>query len=130
MAMASISGERKIKARLENTTSSTRLKQQASLGHLAAVQRNGRKLANVLDGAVPGQAVVHFGNNAQVHAVGAGLVKHILHDPAFAGSGEEDLVHKLLARMLEERIERTHDIAGGGRKRGTRTGKSMKPLKV
>ena len=61
--------------------SNTRLKSSAELGHLAAVQRNGGKLADVLDGAVPGQAVVHIGNHAQVHAVGAGLLQHVLDDP-------------------------------------------------
>jgi hypothetical protein len=111
--------------------SSTALEQQADLGHMAAMQRNGGKLADVFDGAVPGQAVVHVGNHAQIHAVLARLLQHILHDPALAGRGEEDLIHKLLAGVLEERIERAHHVAGGAAKRGNRKpGKSMKPLKV
>ena len=104
------------------------LEQQADLGHVAAVQRNGGKLADVLDRAVPGQAVVHIGNHAQIHAVRARLVQNILHNSAFAGSGKEDLIHKLLAGVLEERIERSHHIAGGGGETGTGAGKVDKAL--
>ncbi len=46
-------------------------------------------------------------------------VQNILDDAALAGRGEEDLIHKLRARVLEERIERAHHVAGGCRKAGT-----------
>ena len=97
---------------LEKTISKHALEEQADLGHMAAVQRNGRKLADVFDGAVPGQAVVHVGNHAQIHAMHAGLLQHVLHDSALAGRGEEDLIHKLLAGVLEERVESAHHVAG------------------
>ena len=107
------------------------LEQQPNLGHVAAVQRNGRKLADVLDGAVPGQAIVHFGNHAQVHAVDAGLFENILHELALARRGEENLIHKLLARMLEKRLERADHVAGFRRESGAwYPGKSMNPLNV
>ena len=87
------------------------------------MQRDGRKLADVFDGAVPRQAVVHVGNHAQIHAVNTGLIEDILHDAAFAGSGEEYLIYKMLAGVLEERIQRANYIAGGRCKAGTGIGK-------
>ena len=87
------------------------LEDQAQFGDFAAVQRNGGKLADVFDGAVPRHAVVQIGNNAQIDAVHARLLQHILDDGALAGSGEENLIDKLLARILEERIQRANDVA-------------------
>ncbi len=60
--------------------SSIALENQTDLRHMAAMQRNGGKLADVFDGAVPGQAVVHVGNHAQIDAMGARLLEHVLHD--------------------------------------------------
>ena len=71
---------------------------------MAAVQGNGWKLADVFDGAVPGQAVVHVGNDAQIDAVGAGLFEHVLHQLALAGRGKEDLVDKQRARACWKRV--------------------------
>ena len=76
------------------------------------MQRDSRELANIFDRTVPGQAVVHFGNHAKVYAVGSSLYQHILDDPAFAWSSEENLIHKMLARVLKERIERANYVAG------------------
>ncbi len=45
---------------------------------MTAMQRNGGKLANVLDRAVPGQPVVHIGNHAKINAVDTCLIQHIL----------------------------------------------------
>ena len=42
------------------------LEQQVDLEDVAAVQRNGGKLAYILDAAIPREAVVHVGNYAQV----------------------------------------------------------------
>ena len=92
------------------------------------MQRHGGKLADVLDGAVPGHGVVNLGNYTQVHAVSAGLLQHLLHDVPFAGRGEKNLVDKLLAGILEERIERTHDIARRQRRARSGTRKIDKAL--
>src|SRR5271157_5980952 len=79
------------------------------------MQRDRRKLADVLDGAVPGQTIVHIRHHAQVYAVDARLLEDILHDSALARGGKEDFIHKLLADMLEKRIQRSDHIAGTGR---------------
>ena len=120
MAMASSTGERRINARMEKRKSNHALEQQRHLGHVAAMQRNGRKLANVFDGVVPGEAIVHIGNDTQVHAVRASLLQNVLNDAALTGGSEEDLIHKLLAGVLEERIESANHIAGSCAKSGNR----------
>ena len=89
------------------------MKHEAEFGNLAAMQRNGRELADVFDGAVPGQAVVEIGNHAQIDAVHAGFLEHILNDAALAGSGEKDFVDELLARVLKERVEGADNVAAG-----------------
>ena len=89
------------------------LEDEAEFGNMAAVQGNGWKLADVFDGAVPGQAVVHVGNDAQIDAVHAGFLQHILDNAALARSGKKDFVDKLLARMLEERVEGADDVTAG-----------------
>src|SRR5580698_622938 len=89
---------------------------------MATVQRNGWKLADVFDGAVPGQAVVHVGHNAQIYAMDARLLQHRLNDAAISWGGEEYLVDKLLARILEEGIERSDNICRGGPEAGTGVG--------
>ena len=99
------------------------LEEQAQLRHVAAVQRNGGELADILDGAVPGQAVVHVGNDAQIDAVLASLNQHVLNDLPLAGRGEEDLVHKVLAGVLEQSIESAHHFARGYGKAALRAGK-------
>src|ERR1700739_111858 len=88
---------------------------------MAAMERNGWELSNVLDGAVPGEAVVEIRNHAKIDAVHAGVLKDILNDAAFTGRGEEDLVNELLTRVLEERVECADDIAARGShvRRGT-----------
>ncbi len=97
---------------------------------MAAVQGNGGKLADVLDGAVPGEAVVHIGNHAQVHAVPARPLQNFLHDAALAGSGEKNLIDKMLADILKERIKRPTTSLEFAEKRAPEPGKSMNPLKV
>ncbi len=77
------------------------------------MQGNGWKLANVLDGAVPGQASVEIGNHAQIDAVHAGFLQHILDNAALTRSGEKDFVDELLARELEERVEGSDDVTAG-----------------
>ena len=57
----------------ENKRSNTRFKHEAEFGNLATMERNGRELADVLDGAVPGESVVEVGNHAEINAVHAGL---------------------------------------------------------
>ena len=114
MAMSEKEGQKEQKQQAGKEDVEDALEDEAEFGNVAAVQRNGRELADVFDGAVPGQAVVHVGNHAQVDAVHARLLEDILDDAALAGGGEEDLVDKLLARMLEERVERADHIAAGG----------------
>src|ERR1700734_3114442 len=74
------------------------------------MERNGGKLADVLDRVIPGHAIVHIGNHAQIHSLNARLLEHILDDPSFAGGGEEDFVNELFAGVLKKRIERPNDI--------------------
>ncbi len=78
---------------------------------MSTMQRNSRKLTDVFDGAIPGEAVVQIRHYAQVDAVHARLFEHVLNDAALAWRGEEYLVDELLASMLEERVERADDIA-------------------
>src|ERR1035438_8498998 len=95
---------------------------------MAAVQRNGGELAYIFDRTVPSQAVVHFGNHAQVYPVSPCLHQHVLDDSALTRGGEENLIHKLFSRMLEERFQRSDDIACGGYKARTRAGKVDEPF--
>ena len=74
------------------------------------MQRDGGKLADVLDGAVPGCAVIHFGDHPQINPVNARLLQHALHDVALARGREENLIDKLLARVLEKHIQRAHHV--------------------
>src|ERR1035438_628817 len=78
---------------------------------MSAMEGNGRELADVLDRAVPGEAVIEIGDNAEVNAVHAGLFEYILNNAALAGSGEKYLVDELLTGVLEERIESPNHIA-------------------
>ncbi len=75
------------------------------------MQRHGGELADVLDGGVPGHGIVNLGNYAKIHAMSARLLQNLLNDVAFARCGEKNLVDKLLAGILEERIERADDVA-------------------
>ena len=52
----------------------------------------------------------------------------LLHNPALARRGKEDLVHKLLAGMLEELVQRSHNIAGTRREPGPGAGKINEAL--
>ena len=114
MAMTSSRGASTRSTRLEKTMSSARLSTRAISGTWPQCRGNGRKLADVFDGAVPGQAVIHVGNHAQIDAVRPRFLEHILHDAALAGRGEEDLVDKLLAGMRKEGVEVADDISGSG----------------
>ena len=76
------------------------------------MQRDGWELADVLDRAVPGEAVVEVRDHAQIDAMHAGFLEDVLHDAALARGGEEDFVDELLAGVLEERFEGADDIAG------------------
>src|SRR5579863_10008389 len=51
--------------------------------------------------------------------MGARLFEHVLHNPAFAGGGEKDFVHKLLAGVREKRVERAHHVSRGDREPGS-----------
>ena len=64
-------------ARLDAAMSSPRLSSKLDLRQVAAVQWNGRKLSYIFDGAVPGQAIVEIGNDAQVNAMHSSLRQHI-----------------------------------------------------
>jgi len=95
------------------------------------LQWNGRKLAYVFDGVVPDQAIVHVWNHAQIHAVGSGLLQHVLDDTALlTGRGEEYFVHKMLAGMLEKRFEGAYHVAGEIAEAGAAAGKRDKALEV
>src|ERR1039458_9222564 len=83
---------------------------------MAAMQRNGGKLADVFDRTVQSQAIVHLGDHAQAHAMDASLFQNIPHNPALTGRGEDDLIYILRADMLEERIERADHVAANRRK--------------
>ncbi len=128
MAMASSSGESSQQRQRGEYGVEDALEHQPDLGHRAAMQRNGRKLADVFDGAVPGQAVVEIGNDAQIHPVNARLLQHILDDAALAGGGEENLIDELLAGVLEERIQVADDVAGGHSLVRIAAGKLDEPL--
>ena len=128
MATASKQGRNEHQEQAGKDDIDARFSSQADLGHMAAVQRNGGKLADVLDRAAPRKAVVHIGNHAHIHTVLARLVQNILHNSAFAGSGKEDLIHKLLAGVLEERIEGSHHVTRGDGKTGAGAGKVDKAL--
>ena len=109
-------GDRQQKRRKDNENQGGKhgvedaLEDEADLRHRAAMQGDGRKLADVFDGAVPGQAVVEVGNHAQIDPVHPSLLQNTLDDAALAGSGEEDLVDELLARVLEESFEVADDV--------------------
>ncbi len=90
--------------------SKTRLKNKLSSGTSPRCKGNGWKLADVFNRVVPGYAVIHIGNHSQIDAVNARLLQHILNNAAFAWSGEQYLVDKLLASVLKERIERAHNV--------------------
>ena len=82
------------------------------------MQRDRRKLADVLNGAVPGQAVVEIGNYAKIDSLCAGLLQHVLDDAALARSGKENFVDELLAGVLKKSFEvaddvRSHRVDGG-----------------
>ena len=77
---------------------------------MTAVQGYGWKLPDVLDGAVPGQAVVHVGNDAQIDAMSPGLFEHRMNQLPFARRGEEDFVDKQGARMMEKTIDRADNL--------------------
>src|ERR1039457_2187352 len=93
------------------------------------MKRNGWELADVLNRAVPGKSVVEIGDNPQVHTVFTGFRQNILHNSALALRGEKDLVHKLLACMLEQRIESADNIPGTGHDPGSRSRKFDKAFK-
>src|ERR1700735_1386342 len=78
---------------------------------MSAMKRYGGKLTDIFDGAVPCQPVIHVRHHAQIHAVNARLIKHVLNDAPFAGRCEENLIHKLLAGVLEKRFEIPHHVA-------------------
>ena len=78
------------------------------------MQRDGRELADVFNGAVPGKAVVKIGNDAQIDAMHARFFEYVLNHAALAGSGEKNLVDELLACVLEERVEGADDIPARG----------------
>ena len=99
------------------------LEEEPKLGNVAAVEGYGGKLPDVLDWAVPGQSVVHVGNDAQIDAVDAGLFEHVLHEFAFARRGEENLIYKHRARMLKESINGADNFSGGRRETGRSSGK-------
>ena len=75
------------------------------------MQRDGGKLSDVLDGAVPCQPVVEIGHHAQIDSLHARLLQNPLHGFAVAAGGEENLVDEVLARLLEEGIQRAHHFA-------------------
>ena len=68
------------------------LHEEGADGELAAVQRNGGELADILDGGIPGEAVVEVGHDADVDAGGAGLFHERDDELLVGGYGEEDFV--------------------------------------
>ena len=76
------------------------------------MQGNGGKLADVFDGAFPGQPIVEVGNDAQIDPVHASLLQNTLDNAAFTGRGEKDLVDELLARVLEESFQVADNVLG------------------
>ena len=76
------------------------------------MQRNGRKLADVLDWAVPGQAVVKLGHNADIDTRLPRLAYDVHDNSGVAGCGEENLVRETLARQLQQLIDGAERIAG------------------
>jgi hypothetical protein len=87
------------------------LEEQADFRNLTAMKRDGGELADVLNGAVPGQAVVHIGDHTKGDAMGARLIKHILHDPPFAAGCKENFIDELLAGVLEEGVQGSDNIS-------------------
>src|SRR5580698_696012 len=75
------------------------------------MERDGWKLPDVFDWAVPGKAAVHFGNKAKVDTVRTSLFEHILNDFAITGRSEDDLVDKFLARHMKQCVEAAENFA-------------------
>ena len=111
MAMASRKGARKSRSVLEKTTVQHALQNQTKFGNAAAMQRNRRELADIFDWTVPGKTVVEIRDNAEIDAMSAAFSSTSCTMLAFALRGEEDLVHKLLARMLEERFKSANNVS-------------------
>jgi hypothetical protein len=78
------------------------------------VQRDGGKLADVLDRGVPGQAVVEIGHDADVDADGAGLFDQGDDQFLFGGHGEEYLVDEEGAGEREAVADVSDDVGLAG----------------
>ncbi len=102
MARATSRGESNISASTENTVSKTRLKKSSSSGTSPRCSGMVGNWPMYSMGLFQATAVVNLGNNAQIHAMSASLLQNLLNDAALAGRGEENLVDKLLAGILEE----------------------------
>ncbi len=123
IATAASSGETATSARTGKDDIEDALEEQPQFRHLAAVQWDGGKLADVFDGTVPRHAVVHIGNNPKIHAMDARLIQRSLDDAALARGGKEYFIDKLLASLLKERIQRPNHIAFSRYRSGIGTGK-------
>ncbi len=90
------------------------LGQRGADGKVAAVEREGWELAEVLDGGVPGEAVVEVGDGADVDAEAARVLDEAKDEGGFGGDGEEDLVDEELAGEGEEVVEGAGDVVVAG----------------
>jgi hypothetical protein len=85
-------------------------------GEVAAMEGQGWEGTEVLDGGVPGEAVVKVGDGADVDAEAAGVLDEAEDEGGVGGDGEEDLVDEELAGAGEEVVEGAGDVvAAGGR---------------
>jgi len=85
------------------------------------MQRDGGELADILNGRIPSQAVVHFRDDAKIDAVRAGLFEHAVDHAALVGGGEKDLVDKVLAGVLEHGVQVADHVTGLSDKARSRT---------
>ncbi len=107
IAIAKSTGDSSTRAMLEAAISSMRFSSIPNIGTSTAMQRNGRKLSDVFNRAVPCQSVVQVGHDSDVDARLTRLLDQPLYQDALARSGKKDLVHKMFARQFENFVYRS-----------------------
>src|SRR5580692_2337986 len=78
------------------------------------MQRNGRKLADILNRTIPGQAVVKLGHDADIDTSLPRLGNNACHHTRVTRCREKYLIGEILTSQLEHLVEGTEYVAGQG----------------